>query len=51
MTKRVTSISHENEALDEAQLAAWIVGASRLPGWGNASQRLADVANEHLPGA
>ena len=27
---------HEKEELDEAQLAAWIAGASRLAGWGNA---------------
>lgn len=25
---------HESEALDEAQFAAWVMQASRLPGWG-----------------
>jgi hypothetical protein len=27
---------HENEPIDEAQLAAWVKQASRLPGWGGA---------------
>ena len=27
---------HEDEPLDEAQLAAWVQQASRLPGWGKA---------------
>lgn len=27
---------HEDDPLDEAQLAAWVVQASRLPGWGEA---------------
>ena len=27
---------HEDDRLDEAQLAAWVKQASRLPGWGNA---------------
>lgn len=26
---------HENDKLDEAQLAAWVKQASKLPGWGN----------------
>ena len=26
---------HENEDLDEAQLADWVAQASRIPGWGN----------------
>jgi hypothetical protein len=25
---------HENEQLDEAQLARWVKQASELPGWG-----------------
>jgi hypothetical protein len=28
---------HEDDRLEEAQLAAWVTQASRLPGWGNAS--------------
>ena len=27
---------YENDELDEAQLAAWVKQASKLPGWGNA---------------
>jgi hypothetical protein len=28
---------HEDDQLDEAQLAAWVKQASRLAGWGHAS--------------
>ena len=27
---------HEDDQLDEAQLAAWVKQASQLPGWGKA---------------
>jgi hypothetical protein len=27
---------HEDDRLDEAQLAGWVKQASQLPGWGNA---------------
>jgi hypothetical protein len=29
---------HEDDELDEAELAAWVKQASQLPGWGNASR-------------